>query len=132
MAQVVLSRAEWGRPERLPLCCIYCGRLADGYVAKSVQHTTGGLEGAGVAAGGEAAAAGYLFGIVKWLTVGNDPVRTTRLQVHLPVCGRHRRAWLVWSWFRMSLDHETLTLSRVAGTDIPVCATPKPRLEDAL
>jgi hypothetical protein len=114
VAQVVLSRAEWGQTERLPPCCIYCGRVADGYVVKSLLHQSGGFEGTGPAPSGEAAAAGCFLGVLKWLTVGNDPARTTRLRLNLPVCARHRRAWLVWSWFRMSMDHESLTLSGVA------------------
>jgi hypothetical protein len=114
MARVALVRSEWGRSERLPPCCVYCGRAADGYTVRTLRCETGGFEGAGPAPSGEAAAVGAAFGIVKWLTVGNDPVRVTRLQVHLPVCARHRRAWLIWSWFRMSLDHEALVLSGVA------------------
>ena len=114
MARVVLARAAWGQSERLPPYCIYCGRAADGYPVKSVQYRTGGFEGTGPAPSGEAAALGCLFGVAKWLAVGNDPVRVTRLLVHLPVCARHLRAWLILSWFRMSLDHESLTLSSVA------------------
>ena len=105
--------------------------MADGYVAKGLRYETGGFEGVGGAPSGEAAAAGFLFGIAKWLTVGNAPVRTTRVEVHLPVCARHRRAWLIWTWFRMSLNHESLTLSGVSEGFVQAIAGWRERIAGA-